>query len=131
MNWYPLLLLLLLVPAQGSEQAACVVPKGPPCLTMSELRERLDQGHCTFEEGACIVLQWDEYRGDTIIQAAEIIVSPSCKKPETAVELEQKGRTYLESLQSIPIEITVTRKDCVAKGVVDVKITKSEKADAK
>lgn len=129
MSRFPLLLLLLLlVPAHGDEPeagVACVVPKGPPCLTLTELHDLIDGKHCTFEEGACFTFEWDEY-GKAIIVEAEIHVTPSCSSPTATAAFEQKGRDYLASLQSIPMDIKVIVEKCAVKGFVDVKVTKTD-----
>ena len=120
-----LFLLLLLLPAYAGDQEECVIRRGPPCITLDD--PRLKDKSCRFEEEACITLQWDEYGGDTIIEAAEIRVTPSCSSPSTADAFEQKGRNYLESLQTLPIEIAVVKEPCASKGFVDVKITRTRR----
>jgi len=126
MSRLPLLLLLLPVPAHGDEpEAACVVPKGPPCLTLPELHALIDGRHCVFEEGSCISFQWAEYEKAVIVEA-EIHVTPSCSSPTATAAFEQKGRDYLVSLQSIPMDIKVIVEKCAARGFVDVKVTKTD-----
>lgn len=123
MSRLPVLLLLLLAPAQGGEaEPPCVIPKGPPCLSMRELREKLEQGSCVFEEESCITLQWDEY-GKVVIKKAEIVLAPVCGDAKSAATFEAKGRAYIETLQTIPVEVTVVTKDCTTKGSVDVRVT--------
>ena len=127
-----LTVLLLLLPAYGGDQEApCVIPRGPPCIPLSELREKLDQGHCTFEEEACITLQWEEYGDDTIAEDAVVKVTPTCGNDSSAATFENRGRDYLAGLQTIPITVTVETLPCVKKGFVDVQITKSRKGSAK
>lgn len=119
---------LLLLPAHAEDSAPpCVIPKAPPCLTIQELREKLAIGHCTFEVGSCISLQWDEY-GKSVVRSADVIVRPACADPKSAARLEAKGRAYLEGLQTIPIDVTVLTLDCVDKGAVDVRITETSPA---
>jgi hypothetical protein len=120
-----LLLVILLLPAYAGDQEECVIPAGPPCIPLGD--PRLKDPTCRFEVGACISLQWDEYGGDLIIEAAEIRVTPSCSSPSTADAFEQKGRNYLESLQTLPIEIAVVKEPCASKGFVDVKITRTRR----
>ena len=120
------LLLLLLAPAYaGDQQEPCVIPKGPPCIPLDD--PRLHDEHCRFEQEACIALQWDEYSGDTIVEAAVVKVTPTCGKAESAADFEKRGRDYLDTLQTIPIEVTVETQPCAKKGFVDVQITKSRK----
>jgi len=115
---------LLLLPAHADDAPACVIPKAPPCLTMQELREKLATGRCTFEVGACISLQWDEY-GKSVVRTADVLVRPACADPKSAARLEAKGRAYLDGLQSIPVDVTVITLDCEPKGAVDVRITET------
>ena len=120
-----LLLLVLLVPAHAGDQEACVIPAGPPCIPLSD--PRLKDPTCHFEVGACISLQWDEYGGDTIIEAASVKVTPTCWDTESAAELEKRGRNYLDGLQTMPITVIVETLPCAKKGFVDVQITKFRK----
>ena len=120
-----LVALLLFIPAHAEDAPPpCIIPKGPPCLTMQELREQLAKGHCTFEVGSCISLQWDDY-GKSVVRTADVLVKPACSDPKSAERLEAKGRAYLEGLQSIPIDITLISLDCANKGTVDVRITET------
>lgn len=91
---------------------------------MQELREKLAIGHCTFEVGACISLQWDDY-GKSVVRTADVLVRPACADPKSAARLEEKGRAYLDGLQSIPVDVTVIMLDCEPKGAVDVRITET------
>jgi hypothetical protein len=116
---------LLFIPAHAEDAPPpCVIPKAPPCLTIQQLREKLSQGHCTFEVGSCISLQWDDY-GKSVVRTADVLVKPACADPKSAARLEAKGRAYLEGLQSIPIDITLITLDCADKGTVDVRITET------
>lgn len=119
--------LMTLTTAEAGDPEPCVIPKGPPCLTLDD--PRLWQG-CHFETGACFALHWDEYVGSEAIEAAEIVVTPTCGKPDTAAKLERQGRDHLAAMQTLPIEVVVTTMPCVDRGFVDVKVTKFLVPDA-
>ena len=124
-----LLVLLLLLPAYaGDQEEPCVIRRGPPCITLDD--PRLKDKSCRFEEEACITLQWDEYGGDTIIEAAVVKVTPTCWDTESAAVYEKRGRAYLDTMQTLPITVTVETLPCAKKGFVDVQITKSRKGIA-
>ena len=105
-----------------------MIPAGPPCVTLDD--PRLKDKSCRFAEEACITLQWDEYGGDTIVEEAVVKVTPTCGNDASASSFEKRGRAYLESLQTIPITVTVATLPCEKKGFVDVQITKSKKGSA-
>lgn len=125
MNPRSILLPLMLVPIAvlaDDEDVPCVIPRGPPCITPDD--PRLKDPACRLDEDACISIQWDEYSGNTIIEQADIFVTPACGRMDSTPTLEKKGRAYLESLQTIPFEVRVIENPCKAKGFVDIKVTK-------
>lgn len=121
-------LLVTLAPASDEPQPTgpCLIPKGPPCVPAND--PRLKDPSCTFEKGACFAVRWDSYQGDSIIEAAEVIITPRCDEETSYAVLEKKGREYLSGMQTVPVDVTVVANPCEAKGHVDVKVTKSRAA---
>lgn len=114
-----LLFCLLVLPAHTGADEPCVIPAGP-CVPLSD--PRLDDPTCTFEVGSCISLNWEEYGEAGVIRKANVAVTPSCTDSSSAAKLEEMGRAFLATVQTIPMTITVSTRPCTAKGSVDVQI---------
>jgi hypothetical protein len=122
-NW--LLLLPLLVVAECTpvahsidEPEQCVVKSGE---RVSLRDPRLRDPACVIEAGATFSVQWDEYE-KVLIKKVEFIVTPSCADETRSILLEQAAREKLNTMQSIPVDITRTDKPCGEKAKVDIVI---------
>jgi hypothetical protein len=114
----PLLLvgLLLLPSAKGADEEN-LSEKETSCPLISKFNPELEG----LKEGQCFLFQWEEY-GQTSIKRAELLIVPLCGDQSSAARLEQKGRAYIASLQSIPIEVSLTLKECRAKSTLDLRV---------
>lgn len=116
-----ILIALFLSASLGDEP--CVIPPGPPCISVSD--SRLKDPSCVFSVGSCISLRWDEYAGQSIVEEALIIVSPTCGDSSSSLRLERKGRDYILAMQSVPVSIRSEIRSCSKIGFVDVEIVRS------
>ena len=115
------LLWVLASPSLADRPETCVIEAGP-CVSVGD--PRLLDPRCVFAPGACITVPWEEYEGASIIEEAEILVTPRCGSARSAADLEGKGREYLLGVQTLPVQMTVTVLPCSPRGFVDVKVRK-------
>ena len=123
-HYWPFALLAVIVlecaPVAHStdDEEQCIVKSGE---RVSLRDPRLRDPACVIEAGATFSVQWDEYE-KVLIKKVEFIVTPSCSDESRSILLEQAAREKLNTMQSIPVDITRTDKPCGEKAKVDIVI---------
>lgn len=116
-----ILLAFVLSAPMGND--ACVIPPGPPCVSISD--QRLMDPLCVFSVGSCISLNWDEYSSNSIVEEVLIVISPKCGDSSSALRLDRIARNYISEMQTIPVFYQSEFISCSSNGFVNVKILRS------